>query len=274
MSAFVEPPMAALTRTAFSNALRVRIRDGRSSSSTIRTTRCPAACAISIRRESTAGQAAEPGSCMPSASAMQAIVEAVPIVMQCPLERAMRPSAKKHSSSVIRPVFRSSSNFRTWVPDPTSWPRYLPLSIGPPVTMTAGRPTLAAPMSMAGVVLSQPDSSTTPSSGLARISSSTSMAMRLRYSMAVGRIRVSPVAMVGNWSRRPPACHTPRLTASATCVRWALHGASSEALVAIPMTGRPSNTSCPSPWLRIQERYGIPLRPCAPNHAWLRRLVL
>ncbi len=90
--------------------------------------------------------------------------------------------------------------------------------------------------------------------------------------MAVGRIRVSPVAMVGNISGSPPACHTPRLTASATSVRCALQGASSEALVAMPMTGRPSNTSCPKPWLRIQERYSMPLRPRAPNQAWLRRL--
>ena len=51
---------------------------------------------------------------------------------------------------------------------------------------SAGR-TLAAPISRAGVVLSQPISSTTPSSGLARIDSSTSMAARLRNSIAVGR---------------------------------------------------------------------------------------
>lgn len=179
-SAFVDPPMAALTRIAFSNACRVRICEGRRSSSTIPTIRCPAACPISNRRASTAGQAAEPGSCMPSASARHAIVEAVPMVMQCPLERAMQPSAKKHSSCVIRPALSSSSNFQTCVPDPTSVPRYLPLSIGPPVTITAGRSTLAAAISIAGVVLSQPESSTTPSSGLARMSSSTSIAMRLR----------------------------------------------------------------------------------------------
>ncbi len=82
MTALVEPPIAALTRIAFSNASRVRICEGRSSSSTMSTMRRPAACAVSIRRESTAGQAAEPGNCMPSASATHAIVEAVPIVMQ------------------------------------------------------------------------------------------------------------------------------------------------------------------------------------------------
>ena len=72
--------------------------------------------------------------------------------------------------------------------------------------------------------------------------------------MAVGRISVSPVAMVGNSSGNPPACQTPRLTASATRCRWALHGASSDALVAMPITGLPSNTSCPNPWLRIHDR--------------------
>ena len=52
---------------------------------------------------------------------------------------------------------------------------------------SAGR-TLAAPISSAGVVLSQPTSSTTPSIGLPRIDSSTSMLARLRNSMAVGRM--------------------------------------------------------------------------------------
>ena len=50
-----------------------------------------------------------------------------------------------------------------------------------------GRSQLAAPISSAGVVLSQPTSSTTPSIGLARIDSSTSMLARLRNSIAVGR---------------------------------------------------------------------------------------
>ena len=117
---------------------------------------------------------------MPSASAIDAIVDAVPIVMQCPFDRAMHPSANTHSSAVIRPASSSSSNRHTAVPEPTSAPWYLPLSIGPPVTMTAGRSTLEAAISRPGVVLSQPDSSTTPSSGLARMSSSASIASRFR----------------------------------------------------------------------------------------------
>ena len=270
ITAFVDPPMAALTRIAFSNAALVMMAEGRSSCRTRSTITWPARCAVSYRRASTAGQVAEYGSCMPSASAIDAIVDAVPIVMQCPLDRAMQPSAKTHSSCVIRPATRSSSNRQTAVPEPTSVPRYLPLSIGPPVTITAGRSTLAAAISSPGVVLSHPDSSTTPSSGLARISSSASMASRFRYSMAVGRSSVSPRAMAGNSSGNPPACHTPRLTDSATRCRWTLHGASSDQVVAMPITGRPSKTSGVNPSLRIQDRWAIPVRPVAPNHWALR----
>jgi len=69
----------------------------------------------------------------------------------------------------------------------------------------AGMSTLAAPISRAGVVLSQPTSSTTPSIGLARSASSTSMAARLRYIMALGRSELSPVEKTGNSTGRPPA---------------------------------------------------------------------
>ena len=273
-TALVDPPIAALTRIAFSNAALVMIWAGVTSCSTRSTMTCPARWAVSYRRESTAGQDAEYGSCMPSASAIDAIVDAVPIVMQCPSDRDMHPSANAHSSCVIRPASRSSSQRHTAVPEPTSVPWYLPFSFGPPVTMIAGRPTLEAAISRPGVVLSQPDSSTTPSSGLARISSSASMASRLRYSIAVGRSSVSPRAIAGNSSGKPPACHTPRLTDSATRCRWTLHGASSDHVVAIPITGRPSNTSDVNPWLRIHDRWFIPARPVAANHAALRLLVV
>jgi hypothetical protein len=53
-----------------------------------------------------------------------------------------------------------------------------------------------------------------------------------------------------------------------------LHGASSDQVVATPITGRPSNTSGVNPWLRIQDRWAIPDRPVAPNHWALRSLLL
>jgi hypothetical protein len=78
----VLPPIAMSTRIAFSKASRVRMRVGRRSSATISTIRFPVASARARRRESAAGIAALPGSVIPSASAIEAIVEAVPMTMQ------------------------------------------------------------------------------------------------------------------------------------------------------------------------------------------------
>src|ERR1700757_1917327 len=88
--------------------------------------------------------------------------------------------------------------------------------------------------------------------------------------MAVGRSSVSPGGMAPHSSGNPPACHTPRLTDSATRCRWTLHGASSDQVVAIPIIGRPSNTSGVNPWLLIHPRWFIPDRPAAPNQNELR----
>ena len=64
-------------------------------------------------------------------------------------------------------------------------------------------------LSMARVVLSQPDRSTTASSGFAGRTSSTSIAITFRNNIAVGRISDSPGDIVGNSSGNPPACPTP-----------------------------------------------------------------
>ncbi len=143
----------------------------------------------------------------------------------------------------MRPARISSLNRQTSVPDPMSCPQNLPLSIAPPDSTIDGRSTLAAPISSAGVVLSQPMSRTTPSIGLARIDSSTSMLIRLRKSMAVGRRFVSPLDITGNSTGNPPISHTPRLTWSASWRKCALQGVSSDQVLQIPMTGRPSKTS-------------------------------
>ena len=111
---------------------------------------------------------------------MQAIVDAVPIVMQCPCERFMFASASWYSSSVISPARSCSLMEIVLVPEPTYLPQCTPRSIGPPETPIVGKSTLAAPMRSAGVVLSHPISRMTPSSGLARIDSSTSIDARLR----------------------------------------------------------------------------------------------
>ncbi len=105
------------------------------------------------------------GSAIPSASTIEAIVEAVPMVMQWPEERDIAASAWARSSMVISPVFSRSVKIQVCVPDPTSSPRNRPLSMGPPETTRVGRSQLAAPMTSAGVVLSQPVRRITPSIG-------------------------------------------------------------------------------------------------------------
>ena len=65
--------------------------------------------------------------------------------------------------------------------------------------------------------------------------------------MVVGRITGSPSDMVGKTSGNPPARQTPRLTASATRPRWALHGVTSDIELAMPITGRPSKFVAANP---------------------------
>ena len=108
MIALVDPEIACSARIAFSSASRVTMSAGRMSRSTSSTIWRPAASATCARRESTAGIAAAPGSVSPSASVMHAIVDAVPIVWQWPLERDIEFSISVNSASSIRSA-RSSS---------------------------------------------------------------------------------------------------------------------------------------------------------------------
>src|SRR5580698_10800277 len=201
---------------------------------------------------------------------MHAIVEAVPIVLQVPAERDMPASADMNSCSVILPALTCSLNCHTTVPEPMSRPWCLPFNIGPPETTMAGTSQLAAPISSAGVVLSQPTSSTTASIGLPRIDSSTSMLARLRVNMAVGRKFDSPLLNTGNSTGKPPASNTPRLTCSASLRKWALQGVSSDHVLQMPMIGLPWNSWSGMPWFFIQLRYMNPFLSAVPNH-WAER---
>ncbi len=129
---------------------------------------------------SAAGIEDAPGSDKPIASAIAIMVAAVPMVMQVPNERAMPFSISSHSASLILPARFSSQYFQTSEPEPRYLPCQLPRSIGPAGTKMVGSPMLIAPMISAGVVLSQPPSSTAPSIGCERNSSSVSIARKLR----------------------------------------------------------------------------------------------
>ena len=133
------------------------------------------------------------------------------MTLHVPVDRDMQDSACMNSLRLICPALTSSLKRQTSVPEPIGLPRYLPFSIVPPETTIAGRSQLAAPMTSAGVVLSQPQSRTTPSIGLARIDSSTSIAARFRNSIAVGRRLVSPSEVTGNSNGMPPALPHPAL---------------------------------------------------------------
>ena len=87
MMAFVEPPSASSVVAALRNADSVIICDGLTSRLMRSTAVRPASSAARIRRASAPGIAAVPGSAMPRASHITAIVLAVPMTMQCPAER-------------------------------------------------------------------------------------------------------------------------------------------------------------------------------------------
>ena len=92
MIALVEPPMASSTRSAFSMAAGVRICAGVTRERASATAASPVASAARSRSACTAGMAAVPGSAIPSVSAMQAIVLAVPMTAQVPAVVARLPS--------------------------------------------------------------------------------------------------------------------------------------------------------------------------------------
>ena len=197
--------------------------------------------------------AALEGSVNPNDSTIQAMVEAVPITAQCPALLHIQASATVNCSCDISPLRTASLNRQT-SDVLMDFPSYLPVSIGPPETTIVGIFTLQAPITNDGVVLSHPHSKTTPSIGLARMDSSTSMLAKLRYSIAVGLINVSPNDITGNSTGKPPAAIIPFFTDSANSRKCALHGVNSLQVLQIPITGFPLNSSSGIPWFFIQAR--------------------
>ena len=74
-------------------------------------------------------------------------------------------SISPQSSEVIVPARNSAQYFQTSLPEPNALPRHEPRSIGPAGMKIAGRFIEIAPISSAGVVLSQPPIRTAPSAG-------------------------------------------------------------------------------------------------------------
>ena len=135
------------------------------SSHTMSTIRRPVCAAITACRESAAGIDAAPGKVTPNASTALVIVDAVPIVMQCPGDRAIPFSISCQSCWVMFPARRSAQYFQVSEPDPKVVPPQCPRSIGPAGMNSVGRSIDDAPINNPGVVLSQPPINTAPSTG-------------------------------------------------------------------------------------------------------------
>src|ERR1700744_5881444 len=146
---------------------------------------------------------------MPSVSAIDAIVLAVPITAQVPAVVARLPSISWISSLLTSPARYLAQKRRQSVQAPSRSPCQRDVIIGPVTRLIAGRLADTAPINCAGTVLSQPPISTTPSIGCALIISSVSIAIRLRNIRLVGDRKTSPSEIVGNTIGNPPAASTP-----------------------------------------------------------------
>ena len=103
MSAFVDPPIACKTISALLNAFALRMSRAREPPLASAAARRPDASASRNRSAWTAGIAAAPGNVIPSTSATQAIVLAVPITMQVPAVGASRSLTASTSRCSISP---------------------------------------------------------------------------------------------------------------------------------------------------------------------------
>src|SRR5258705_13827197 len=81
---------------------------------------------------------------MPSASASAFMVDAVPMVLQWPIEGAVAAAISMNSSAVMRPAALSWRACPIAGPEPARPPFHQPLSIGPPDTTIAGGFTVGA----------------------------------------------------------------------------------------------------------------------------------
>src|SRR5262249_29717699 len=79
-------------------------------------------------------------------------------------------------------------------------------------------------------------------------------------------MKISPNEIVGNSSGHPPACQTPRLTASASARRPVLQWFNSLHELQLPITGRGGSSAVhPTPWEPARRMSG--LTPPPPNAA-------
>ncbi len=191
-------------------------------------------------------------------------------MLQAPLPQLRHRSSSCQLGVASRPARRSSQSRHSAVPVPTGAPWNRATGRAPPVTRTVGMFALIAPISAPGTLLSQLARMTRPSSGLALTISSTSMASRLRYSIALGFIRSSPSDIVGNSTPAPPAASIPSLTGPTRSRSGRLHGFSSLAEFAIPITGVAPSLLTRTPALASATRCSTATSSSPDSQPWLR----
>jgi len=172
-----------------------------------------------MRSAYTAGTVPLPGKPIPRASVRQFIEFAVNMPAQEPQPGQALSSIRASSLASILPAFRaptaSNTLLRSRLRPPSSSD-----SMGPPEMKMEGRFSLAAAISMPGMILSQLGIKTSASKQCARTMHSTLSAMSSRvhseYFIPSCPIAMpSQTPMVLNSSGVPPAASTPSLTARA-----------------------------------------------------------
>jgi hypothetical protein len=114
--------------------------------------------------------------------------------------------------------------------------------IEPPYSATPGRFRRPSAIAAAGMVLSQPESTTTPSKEWPRTNSSMVSAIQSRETSearmpGVPMLMPSETTMVLPSIGVPPAARTPSLTACARSRRCMLHGVTSEKVLTTAISG-------------------------------------
>ena len=146
------PEMAAWTRMAFSKLFSVTISLGRMPGVTASfTARAPACLAKASRSGLVAGMRALPGRARPRASAMICMEEAVPIKEQAPQLGQALHFAQFNFSSSISPLWYLALYMPSCSKVSISGPAFMV----PPGTTTEGMFTLAMPIKLPGMPLSQ-----------------------------------------------------------------------------------------------------------------------
>ena len=256
---FVEPPRAMSTRIAFFIASSVTICRGVIPSRTSPTARSPVSRASRSLPASTAGVAAVPGSDIPSASVMQAIVFAVYSPWQEPHPGIAAHSSSPSSASLMVPAATCPTASKTEIRERSRPPRQ-PSSMGPPVSTIVGTLHRTAAISIPGTILSQVPTQTSPSKRWLWTITSIESAMFSREGSEY-RIPSWPIAIPSqtpitpNSNGTPPPAATPSRTRSESWRRWTWPGTTVDQAFAIPMNGL--SISAPvSPSDRRSDRFG------------------